>query len=40
MSLAEDMPVEVHPDRVRLVFRQADGTTKEARVPAGTTLFD
>jgi len=40
VSLAEDMPVEVHPDRVRLVFRQADGTTKEARVPAGTTLFD
>ena len=29
-----------HPDRVRLVFRQADGATKEARVPAGTTLFD
>jgi len=32
-------PVE-HPDRVRLVFRQADGQAKEARVPAGTTLFD
>ena len=31
---------EVHPDRVRLVFQQADGATKEARVPAGTTLFD
>ncbi|HZP72567.1 MAG TPA: ASKHA domain-containing protein [Gaiellaceae bacterium] len=31
---------EQHPDRVRLVFRQADGATKEARVPAGTTLFD
>jgi uncharacterized 2Fe-2S/4Fe-4S cluster protein (DUF4445 family) len=30
----------VHPDRVRLVFEQADGATKEARVPAGTTLFD
>jgi uncharacterized 2Fe-2S/4Fe-4S cluster protein (DUF4445 family) len=29
-----------HPDRVRLVFRQADGQAKEARVPAGTTLFD
>ncbi len=29
-----------HPDRVRLVFKQADGATKEARVPAGTTLFD
>src|SRR6476660_8664463 len=39
---AEPEPVleEVHPDRVRLVFRQADGATKEARVPAGTTLFD
>jgi uncharacterized 2Fe-2S/4Fe-4S cluster protein (DUF4445 family) len=31
---------ETHPDRVRLVFQQADGATKEARVPAGTTLFD
>jgi uncharacterized 2Fe-2S/4Fe-4S cluster protein (DUF4445 family) len=31
---------EAHPDRVRLVFRQEDGATKEARVPAGTTLFD
>ena len=31
---------EAHPDRVRLVFQQADGATKEARVPAGTTLFD
>ena len=30
----------IHPDRVRLVFEQADGATKEARVPAGTTLFD
>jgi uncharacterized 2Fe-2S/4Fe-4S cluster protein (DUF4445 family) len=29
-----------HPDRVRLVFEQADGSIKEARVPAGTTLFD
>ncbi len=35
----EVLPVE-HPDRVRLVFRQADGQAKEARVPAGTTLFD
>ena len=26
---------ELHPDRVRLVFQQADGATKEARVPAG-----
>ena len=31
---------EAHPERVRLVFRQSDGATKEARVPAGTTLFD
>jgi uncharacterized 2Fe-2S/4Fe-4S cluster protein (DUF4445 family) len=31
---------EAHPDRVRLVFRQEDGATKEVRVPAGTTLFD
>ncbi len=33
-------PAEQHPDRVRLTFEQADGATKEARVPAGTTLFD
>jgi uncharacterized 2Fe-2S/4Fe-4S cluster protein (DUF4445 family) len=31
---------EAHPDRVRLVFQQSDGQAKEARVPAGTTLFD
>ena len=31
---------EPHPERVRLTFEQADGATKEARVPAGTTLFD
>jgi uncharacterized 2Fe-2S/4Fe-4S cluster protein (DUF4445 family) len=37
---AEPVIEEVHPDRVRLVFRQSDGTTKEARVPAGTTVFD
>jgi uncharacterized 2Fe-2S/4Fe-4S cluster protein (DUF4445 family) len=29
-----------HPERLRLTFEQADGATKEARVPAGTTLFD
>jgi uncharacterized 2Fe-2S/4Fe-4S cluster protein (DUF4445 family) len=29
-----------HPERVRLRFEQAGGATKEARVPAGTTLFD
>ena len=31
---------DIHPDRVRLVFQQSDGQAKEARVPAGTTLFD
>ena len=31
---------ESRPGRVRLTFEQADGATKEARVPAGTTLFD
>ena len=40
MSVAEEHMEEAHPERVRLVFRQADGATKEARVPAGTTLFD
>jgi uncharacterized 2Fe-2S/4Fe-4S cluster protein (DUF4445 family) len=36
-----DPLIEVaHPERVRLVFEQADGATKEARVPAGTTIFD
>ncbi|HEY0415366.1 MAG TPA: ASKHA domain-containing protein [Gaiellaceae bacterium] len=40
MSVAEEHLEEAHPERVRLVFRQADGATKEARVPAGTTLFD
>ena len=37
---AEPVIEEARPDRVRLVFRQADGQAKEARVPAGTTLFD
>jgi uncharacterized 2Fe-2S/4Fe-4S cluster protein (DUF4445 family) len=40
VSVAEEHVEEAHPDRVRLVFRQSDGATKEARVPAGTTLFD
>jgi len=40
VSLPEPVIEEAHPDRVRLVFRQSDGATKEARVPAGTTLFD
>ena len=39
MSAVEEIE-HAHPDRVRLVFRQSDGATKEARVPAGTTLFD
>src|SRR6476659_5882258 len=37
---AEPVMEAVHPDRVRLVFEQADGAVKETRVPAGTTLFD
>ena len=37
---AEPVIEVVHPDRVRLVFEQADGAVKETRVPAGTTLFD
>ncbi len=42
MSAVEPIPEERshHPERVRLRFEQADGATKEARVPAGTTLFD
>ena len=40
VSVPEPVIEEIHPDRVRLVFQQADGATKEARVPAGTTLFD
>jgi uncharacterized 2Fe-2S/4Fe-4S cluster protein (DUF4445 family) len=30
----------VRQDRVRLAFEQADGVSKEARVPTGTTIFD
>ena len=37
---AEPVSEAPHPDRVRLVFEQADGAVKETRVPAGTTLFD
>ena len=42
MTVPEPEPVleDAHPDRVRLVFEQADGAVKETRVPAGTTLFD
>ena len=39
MTVTEPV-VELHPDRVRLTFEQADGQVKETRVPAGTTLFD
>src|SRR5207244_23368 len=42
VSAAESHPVEAlpQPERVRLRFEQADGTTKETRVPAATTVFD
>src|SRR5436190_15241667 len=42
MSAVEDLPPASPPQpaRVRLRFEQADGATKEARVPNGTTLFD
>src|SRR3954451_867171 len=40
MTQPEPVLAEAHPDRVRLVFQQADGAVKETRVPAGTTLFD
>jgi uncharacterized 2Fe-2S/4Fe-4S cluster protein (DUF4445 family) len=37
-----DLPEQPHPDRVRLRFLQVgeDRAVKEARVPAGTTIFD
>jgi uncharacterized 2Fe-2S/4Fe-4S cluster protein (DUF4445 family) len=37
---AEPVIEQAHPERVRLVFEQADGAVKETRVPAGTSLFD
>src|SRR3954470_23821928 len=42
VNAVEAIPEETHPDRVRLRFLQAgeDGAVKEARVPAGTTIFD
>jgi len=40
VSAPEPVIEETHPERVRLVFEQADGAVKETRVPAGTTLFD
>ena len=41
-AVARPLPQEAHPDRVRLRYVQTgeDGAVKEARVPAGTTLFD
>jgi uncharacterized 2Fe-2S/4Fe-4S cluster protein (DUF4445 family) len=42
VNAVRDLPEEPHPDRVRLRYVQLgeDGAVKEARVPAGTTLFD
>jgi uncharacterized 2Fe-2S/4Fe-4S cluster protein (DUF4445 family) len=41
VSAAEPLvEAPAQPDRVRVRFEQDDGTTKEARVPAGTTVFD
>jgi uncharacterized 2Fe-2S/4Fe-4S cluster protein (DUF4445 family) len=42
VSALRDLPEAPHPDRVRLRYVQLgeDGAVKEARVPAGTTLFD
>jgi uncharacterized 2Fe-2S/4Fe-4S cluster protein (DUF4445 family) len=39
-AVEEILEESAHPERVRLRFEQADGATKEARVPTGTTLFD
>src|SRR5207247_6762777 len=43
LSAVEDIrppAPRAQPERVRLRFEQADGATKEARVVAGTTMFD
>jgi uncharacterized 2Fe-2S/4Fe-4S cluster protein (DUF4445 family) len=42
VSAVQDLPEQPHPDRVRLRYVEVgeDGAVKEARVPAGTTLFD
>jgi uncharacterized 2Fe-2S/4Fe-4S cluster protein (DUF4445 family) len=42
VSAVVDLPEEQHPDRVRLRFLQSgeDRAVKEARVLAGTTIFD
>jgi uncharacterized 2Fe-2S/4Fe-4S cluster protein (DUF4445 family) len=42
MNAVRDLPEEPHPERVRLRYLQVgeDRAIKEARVPAGTTVFD
>jgi len=42
VNAVADIPEQPHPDRVRLRFLQVgeDHAVKEARVPAGTTIFD
>jgi uncharacterized 2Fe-2S/4Fe-4S cluster protein (DUF4445 family) len=42
MNAVQDLPEQPHPGRVRLRYVEVgeDGAVKEARVPAGTTLFD
>jgi uncharacterized 2Fe-2S/4Fe-4S cluster protein (DUF4445 family) len=42
MNALRDLPEAPHPDRVRLRYLEVgeDRAVKEARVPAGTTLFD
>ncbi len=41
MNAIEELEVdEAQPDRIRLRFEQADGAVKEARVPAGVSVFD
>src|SRR5204862_3146301 len=42
MSALEDIPEPPHPERVRMRFLQVgeDHAVKEARVLAGTTIFD
>src|SRR5439155_22099113 len=42
VNALEDLPEEPHPERVRLRFLQSgeDRAVKEARVLAGTTVFD
>jgi uncharacterized 2Fe-2S/4Fe-4S cluster protein (DUF4445 family) len=42
VSAVEELPIEPQPDRVRLRFLQSgeDRAVKEARVLAGTTIFD